>query len=140
MLIYPKLHSKSFDYLYKQQATKSAKATRDGTGRLCCMETSDCDRSWYACFLGILKFLGCSWTVFLTASFNRFLMICSANYFSSGINKWRDSRTPRQILEKYCEVKNFFKPRFLGNDKVIFHGDEFFLEDFGKLAGPRYLF
>jgi len=61
-------------------------------------------------------------------------MICSTNYFSSGINKWRDSRTPRQILEKFCEVNNFFKPRFLGNNNVIFHGDEFFLEDFGKLT------
>lgn len=59
-------------------------------------------------------------------------MVYATIFFSSGINKWRDSRTPRQILEKYCEVNNLFKPRFLGNNRVIFHGDEFCLEDFGK--------
>ena len=75
--------------------------------------------------------------MFVIASFYIFLMVCATIFFSSGINKWRDSRTPRQILEKYCEVNNFFKPRFLGNNKVIFHGDEFCLEDFGKLASTE---
>ena len=84
-------------------------------------------------FCKFLRFLDCCWTVFLIGSFNRFLIISSTNYFSSGINKWRDSRTPKQILEKYCEVNNFFKPRYLGNNNVIFHGDEFYLDDFGKL-------
>lgn len=84
-------------------------------------------------FFKFLRFLDCCWTVFLIGSFNRFLIISSTNYFSSGINKWRDSRTPKQILEKYCEVNNFFKPRYLGNNNVIFHGDEFYLDDFGKL-------
>ena len=51
---------------------------------------------------------------------------------SSGINKWRDARTPRQILDKYCETNNFHKPKFMGNNKVIFHGDAYWLEDFGK--------
>lgn len=60
-------------------------------------------------------------------------MTFSINDFSSGINKWRDSRTPRQILEKYCETNNFHKPRFFGNNRVIFHADEYFLEDFGKV-------
>ena len=75
--------------------------------------------------------------MFVTASFYIFLMVCATIFFSSGINKWRDSRTPRQILEKYCEVNNFLKPRFLGNNKVIFHGDEFCLEDFGKSASTE---
>lgn len=76
---------------------------------------------------------------------NRFLSkfgaICGLpqTYCTSGINKWRDSRTPRQILEKYCEVNNLFKPRFLGNNRVIFHGDEFCLEDFeaGMTLSPH---
>lgn len=72
---------------------------------------------------------------------NRFLSkfgaLCGLpqTYCTSGINKWRDSRTPRQILDKYCETNNHSKPRFIGNNRVIFNGDEFFLEDFeGEVA------
>lgn len=56
----------------------------------------------------------------------------SYDIFRSGINKWRDSRTPKQILEKYCETNNYMKPRFIGNNKVIFNGDQYLLDDFGK--------
>lgn len=55
-------------------------------------------------------------------------------FFRSGINKWRDARRPKDILEKHCETSNFPKPRYIGNNKVIFHGDEFCLDDFGKLS------
>ena len=82
-------------------------------------------------FLTAFKLLTC-YDFFVPTVF--FLMFYFINYFSSGINKWRDSRTPKQILEKYCETNNFLKPRFIGNNRVIFHGDEFFLEDFGKLS------
>ena len=71
---------------------------------------------------------------FTFSSFLFFLLhFYSINNFSSGINKWRDSRTPKQILEKYCETSNFPKPKYIGNTKIILHGDEFCLEDFGKL-------
>ncbi|XP_015759463.1 PREDICTED: dysferlin-like [Acropora digitifera] len=67
---------------------------------------------------------------------NRFLSKFGAmcglpqSYCTSGINKWRDSRTPKQILEKYCETNKYMKPRFIGNNKVIFNGDQYLLEDF----------
>lgn len=67
---------------------------------------------------------------------NRFLSKFGAmcglpqSYCTSGINKWRDSRTPKQILEKYCETNKYMKPRFIGNDKVIFNGDQYLLDDF----------
>lgn len=76
---------------------------------------------------------------------NRFLSkfgaICGLpqTYCTSGINKWRDARTPRQILDKYCETNNFHKPKFMGNNKVIFHGDAYWLEDFeiGMTISPH---
>lgn len=76
---------------------------------------------------------------------NRFLSkfgaICGLpqSYCTSGINKWRDSRAPKQILEKYCETSNFPKPKYIGNTKIILHGDEFCLEDFetGMTINPH---
>ncbi|XP_027056703.1 myoferlin-like [Pocillopora damicornis] len=76
---------------------------------------------------------------------NRFLSKFGAmcglpqTYYTSGISKWRDARTPRQILDKYCETNNFHKPKFMGNNKVIFHGDAYWLEDFeiGMTISPH---
>ncbi|XP_073239418.1 myoferlin-like [Porites lutea] len=76
---------------------------------------------------------------------NRFLSKFGAtcglpqSYCTSGINKWRDSRTPRQILENYCDTNNLPKPKYIGNNKVIIHGDEFCLEDYesGMTINPH---
>ena len=50
----------------------------------------------------------------------------------SGPNKWRDSQTPKQILESYCVKKNFRSPTFIGNNRLFMDGEEYILEEFGR--------
>ena len=40
----------------------------------------------------------------------------------SGPNQWRDSQTPRQILEYWCELNSLGKPQFLGNTQLVLDG------------------
>lgn len=48
------------------------------------------------------------------------------------MNTWRDSSTPKQILEKYCEEAGYPKPKFRGNTRLIVNGQLYRLEEFGK--------
>lgn len=59
----------------------------------------------------------------------------SVTYFSidrSGPNQWRDSQTPRQILEYWCELNNLNKPQYLGNTQLVLDGKVYNLQEHGK--------
>ena len=51
--------------------------------------------------------------------------------FSTGHNQWRDSQTPRQILESYCESNSIAKPQYLGNTQLMLDGKTYNLQEFG---------
>ena len=50
----------------------------------------------------------------------------------SGPNQWRDSQTPRQILEYWCELSNLSKPQYLGNTQLVLDGKVYNLQEYGK--------
>lgn len=57
----------------------------------------------------------------------------------SGPNQWRDSQTPRQILEYWCELSNLTKPQYLGNTQLVLDGKVYNLQEYGKLASLEIL-
>lgn len=67
---------------------------------------------------------------------NRFLSRFRAScglpqtYCTSGPNQWRDSQTPRQILEYWCELNSMNKPQFLGNTQLVLDGNVYNLQEF----------
>ena len=50
----------------------------------------------------------------------------------SGPNQWRDSQTPRQILEYWCELNSLNKPQYLGNTQLVLDGKVYNLTEYGK--------
>ena len=62
-------------------------------------------------------------------------MTCLTRYVidRSGPNQWRDSQTPRQILEYWCELNSLGKPQFLGNTQLVLDGKVYNLQEFGEL-------
>ena len=50
----------------------------------------------------------------------------------SGPNQWRDSHTPRQILEYWCELNSLNRPQFLGNTQLVLDGKVYNLTEYGK--------
>lgn len=57
----------------------------------------------------------------------------------SGPNQWRDSQTPRQILEYWCELNNLSKPQYLGNTQLVLDGKVYNLQEYGKLDSLQIL-
>jgi len=63
---------------------------------------------------------------------SRFRATCGLpqTYCTSGPNQWRDSQTPRQILEYWCELNCLNKPQFLGNTQLVLDGKVYNLQEF----------
>ncbi|XP_068709292.1 myoferlin-like isoform X2 [Montipora foliosa] len=67
---------------------------------------------------------------------NRFLSRFRAScglpqtYCTSGPNQWRDSQTPRQILEYWCELNSLNKPQYLGNTQLVLDGKVYNLTEY----------
>lgn len=72
---------------------------------------------------------------------SRFRSTCGLpqTYCTSGPNQWRDSQTPRQILEYWCELNSLGKPQFLGNTQLVLDGKVYNLQEFeeGMLFHPH---
>ncbi len=65
----------------------------------------------------------------------RFWQICclwSLCVFRTGPNTWRDSQTPKEILEEFCQSKNLTGPIYSGSSTVKVGNRVFNLADFGK--------
>lgn len=57
----------------------------------------------------------------------------------SGVNQWRDQLTPRQLLNRVCERRNFPKPVYQ-EDAVYFRGVQYAAADLGEwhlLSNPH---
>ena len=52
--------------------------------------------------------------------------------FRSGINLWRDSRKPKEILEDYCKKNRLTGPMYYGNNSVKVGQRVFALSEFGE--------
>ena len=63
-----------------------------------------------------------------------YVIIIPSFVFRSGPNKWRDSLTPKQILEEYCKKNNIPGPFYFGTNKLTMDSKMFNLADFGKLT------
>lgn len=61
-------------------------------------------------------------------TFRTSIMFSPFIWFSSGPYKWRDIRTPKEILNDVCQVK----PKYIDDTRVIVNGKTFDLSDFGK--------
>jgi len=67
---------------------------------------------------------------------NRFLTkhraVCGLpqSYHSSGTFQWRDVKSPKEHLERYCERNNITKPQYLSNTQLVFNSKIYKLEDF----------
>ncbi|XP_002734885.2 dysferlin-like [Saccoglossus kowalevskii] len=51
-------------------------------------------------------------------------------YNTSGPNVWRDTQTPKQILEDYCKKNLLHEPRYYGNNSLSVEGKMYNLADF----------
>ncbi|XP_048584840.1 myoferlin isoform X2 [Nematostella vectensis] len=60
-------------------------------------------------------------------------------YCTSGINQWRDSQTPRQILDLFCESQGKGRPQYLGNMKLVLDNRVYTLQEFeeGMIHHPH---
>ncbi|XP_076460960.1 myoferlin-like isoform X2 [Babylonia areolata] len=69
---------------------------------------------------------------------NRFLTKARATcgipqtYYVSGINTWRDSRKPKEILEEYCRKNRMTGPMYYGNNSVKVGQRVYSLAEFEK--------
>ena len=52
-----------------------------------------------------------------------------------GINKWRDSALPKEILAEYCLAMNFEEPKWVTSTEVVVDGTTYTLKQFGKERG-----
>ncbi|XP_063963953.1 myoferlin-like [Lytechinus pictus] len=52
------------------------------------------------------------------------------SYNTSGPNKWRDQKTPRELLEDYCKLQKLPGPFFYGSTKLTMEGKMYNLADF----------
>lgn len=59
--------------------------------------------------------------------------LCFVGLFRSGINQWRDSKTPKELLDQFCETHQMAKPQYLGNSQLVMESTIYDLQDFGKL-------
>ncbi|XP_070210966.1 myoferlin-like isoform X3 [Littorina saxatilis] len=57
-------------------------------------------------------------------------------YFITGINMWRDSRKPKEILEDYCVKNRLSGPMYYGNNSVKVGQRVFTLAEFEKDKAP----
>jgi len=53
-------------------------------------------------------------------------------YCTSGPNQWRDSQTPRQILDAWCISQGKNKPQYIGNTQIILDDNVYLLQEYGK--------
>ncbi|EDO28301.1 predicted protein, partial [Nematostella vectensis] len=62
----------------------------------------------------------------------RFRATCGIpqTYCISGINRWRDSQKPREILDQWAENMGRAKPRYFGNTRAYFNGKMYALSDY----------
>ncbi|EDV22852.1 uncharacterized protein TRIADDRAFT_28445, partial [Trichoplax adhaerens] len=52
------------------------------------------------------------------------------NYCTSGINQWRDSQTPKEILDAWCESRGLPAVRYISNTQLLMDGRIYSLDDY----------